>query len=91
MFSSDHEGVDWTLCEIGVYPEGPLGSTKIFCGEFAEDGRMLVITPDPDPTHGVVPEPGIYENAVISIMAVKNHDMTQPVGLDIPIKLVVEG
>ena len=52
----------------------------------AADGTLLTVdgalSPEP-------PEPGTYPNSRISILATKTGE-TQPIGLEIPITLVVE-
>ena len=59
---------------------------RIYAKMLAADGTLLTVdgalSPEP-------PEPGTYPNSRISILATKTGE-TQPIGLDIPITLVVE-
>ena len=84
MFSSEHAGVDWVLSEVAVYL--PDGRCFVMNGSYAADGTLLTVNGGMTPTP---PEPGTYPNSRISIMATKTGE-TQPIGLDIPITLVVE-
>ena len=87
MFDGSHrpEGIDWVLSEVGIQ----LGEAgfHILGATYAADGTLITVdsgdTPHP-------PAPGTYDNAYICIMAQKVGEV-DPIGLEIPAKIVVEG
>ena len=83
MFDTPHAGVDWTLSEVALYDAGSTGI--VMYGAYSEDGTEITVRKAGGMSD---PEPGTY-NATIGIMATKTGE-TQPIGLDIPITLVVE-
>ena len=86
MFDGAHrpEGIDWTLSEVGV--QVGEGGYHIFDATYAADGTLITVDSSGSST---TPEPGTYDNAKICIMAQKTGE-PNPIGLEIPVKLVVE-
>ena len=86
MFDGAHRpaDIDWTLSEVGIQLDE--AGYHILGATYAADGTLITVDSSEAST---TPEPGTYDDAQICSMAQKTGEV-DPIGLNIPIKLVVE-